>query len=160
MKCLSIVFLLSVTACTSSNDNAAVSNTDSLKTVNVPSPADVVLQHHRQDSIRNVLADTAMKYSNERFREVTVTKTGPNTYRIKGKGRIFEASFGWLIEEDHNELLNGHAMTDAGAPAWGNFNFIVTVKKEKQNAVLHILLFEASPKDGSRQYTLALPLTY
>src|SRR5438045_2428758 len=64
-------------------------------------------------------------YSNQRFKEVTIKKTGEHSFLVKGKGQIFEASFSWVIEDGHEELQQGHAMTDAGAPEWGNFSFTV-----------------------------------
>lgn len=97
-------------------------------------------------------------YSNERFKDVTVEKTGDHTFLIKGKGQIFEASFSWVVEDGHNELLKGFEMTDAGAPEWGNFSFTVEVKKERENSTLLLILFESSPKDGSRQYELPVLL--
>jgi hypothetical protein len=97
-------------------------------------------------------------YSNERFKDVTVEKTGDNTYLIKGKAQIFEANFGWVIEDGHEELQRGHHMTDAGAPEWGSFSFTVTAPKKNPNTTLHLILFESSPKDGSRQYELPLML--
>ena len=98
------------------------------------------------------------KYSNKRFREVTVTKSDTNQFQITGIGQIFEASFGWVIEDGHNELQEGHEMTDAGAPEWGNFNFTVSVDKARENSTLMIILYETSAMDGSRQYELPIPL--
>ena len=69
-------------------------------------------------------------YSNERFREVTVRRAG-NRFTLSGKGQLFEAHFGWVVEDGHNELMNGFEMTDAGAPAWGNFEFSVEVQKQR-----------------------------
>lgn len=97
-------------------------------------------------------------YSNERFKEVTVEKTGDQTFLIKGKGQIFEAAFNWVIEDGHDELKKGFSMTDAGAPAWGNFSFTVNAPKKRANSTLHLILFESSPKDGSRQYELPVLL--
>lgn len=97
-------------------------------------------------------------YSNERFRNVTVEKTGENTFTIRGQGQIFEANFNWVIEDGHEELQKGYTMTDAGAPEWGNFSFTVTAPKKNPNSTLHIILFESSPKDGSRQYELPVLL--
>lgn len=56
------------------------------------------------------------------------------------------------------ELKKGNTITDAGAPEWGNFNFTVDVKKERENSTLMLILFESSPKDGSRQYELPVLL--
>ena len=95
---------------------------------------------------------------NERFKDVTVEKTGENTYTISGKGQIFEANFNWVIEDGHEELQKGYTMTDAGAPEWGNFSFSVTAPKKNPNSTLHIILFESSAKDGSRQYELPILL--
>jgi hypothetical protein len=97
-------------------------------------------------------------YTNERFKDVVVQKTGEHTFLVTGKGQIFEASFSWVIEDGHDELLQGHQMTDAGAPAWGNFSFTLDIQKEQENSTLTLILFESSPKDGSRQYELPIVL--
>ena len=97
-------------------------------------------------------------YANERFREVTVQKVGENEYRIQGQAQVFEAAFGWVVEDGHNELKTGHQMTSAGAPAWGTFDFTVEVQKQEPNSTLMLVLFEASANDGSRQYQLPVKL--
>ena len=97
-------------------------------------------------------------YSNFRFRNVTVEKTGENRFTIKGQGQIFEAGFGWVVEDGHYELLKGFEMTDAGAPEWGNFSFTIEVKKQRPNSTLMLVLYETSANDGSRQYELPLLL--
>ena len=107
------------------------------------------------------VADTIVPpkvYSNNRFKDVTVEKTAANQYLIKGKAQIFEANFSWVIEDGHNEIQKGHQMTDAGAPEWGNFKFSVEAQKERENSTLHLILFEISAKDGSRQYELPILL--
>jgi hypothetical protein len=105
------------------------------------------------------LSNTNLKsYKNDRFRNVTVEKVSENKFRVKGEGQIFEASFNWTVEDGHNELKNGHAMTDVGAPAWGKFDFIVDVAKDRENSTLTLILFETSAKDGSRQYELPIVL--
>ena len=97
-------------------------------------------------------------YSNARFRDVVVNKLGNNKYRITGKAQIFEANFGWVIEDGHEELQKGNTMTDAGAPEWGNFDFVIEAKKKRENSTLHLILFESSAKDGSRVYELPVLL--
>jgi hypothetical protein len=97
-------------------------------------------------------------YANQRFKEVTVEKIGNHKFLIKGKGQIFEASFSWVVEDGHKEIKKGFEMTDAGAPEWGNFSFTIDVAKEHPNSTLHLILFEASAKDGSRQYELPILL--
>ena len=101
---------------------------------------------------------TVKKYSNERFRNVTVDKINGDTFRVKGEGQIFEASFSWIVEDGHNELKEGHEMTDAGAPEWGKFDFTLDVAKNKENSTLTLILFEISANDGSRQHELPILL--
>lgn len=97
-------------------------------------------------------------FSNQRFKDVTVEKIVENKYTISGKAQIFEANFSWVVEDGHNEIKKGHEMTDAGAPAWGNFKFTIEVEKQRPNSILTLVLYEISAKDGSRQYELPIPL--
>ena len=98
--------------------------------------------------------------SNERFKDVMVKRLGQNKYEVNGKAQVFEAAFSWVVEDGHNELKTGHEMTDAGAPAWGNFKFAVDAEKKDEYSTLTLILFEVSAKDGSRQYELAIPLVF
>lgn len=102
--------------------------------------------------------EDAQVYANERFRNVTVRKTAEDTYEVTGQARVFEATLNYVVEDGHNELAEGHATASKGAPEWGDFTFTVTVKKERPNSTLTLILFEESPKDGSRQYQLFIPL--
>ena len=101
---------------------------------------------------------TPKKYSNERFREVTVEKVNGNKFRVRGEGQIFEANFNWVVEDGHNELKKGFEMTDAGAPEWGKFDFTFDVSKNDENTTLTLIIFELSAKDGSRQHELPIAL--
>jgi hypothetical protein len=98
------------------------------------------------------------KYSNERFKDIIVMKIAEDSFNISGKAQVFEAAFSWIIEDGNEEVAKGFQMTNAGAPEWGDFNFGIRSPKGKENSTLHLILFEASPKDGSRQYELAIPL--
>ncbi len=98
------------------------------------------------------------EFANERFRQVTIEKKEEDKYRVQGHAQVFEASINWVVEDGHNELKNGFATTDAGAPKWGKFDFTVEVKKTNEYSTLHIILFEVSAKNGSRQYELPIPL--
>lgn len=98
------------------------------------------------------------EFANERFRQVTIEKKEGNKYRVQGQAQVFEANFSWVVEDGHNELKNGSAMTDAGAPEWGKFDFTIEVEKTNEYSTLHIILFEVSAKDGSRKYELPIPL--
>lgn len=98
------------------------------------------------------------EYSNERFKNVIIEKMSDDQYRVKGKAQIFEASFNWTVEDGHYILKEGIATTDAGAPVWGDFDFIVDVEKKTSNSTLNLILFEKSAKDGSIQFELMMPL--
>lgn len=110
---------------------------------------------HPMDSIDLAPAPS---YSNARFRDVTVEEVGDHKFTIRGKAQVFEAAFAWVVEDGHNELQEGFEMTDAGAPEWGEFNFTIEVQKQRPNSTLTLILFESSPKDGSRQYELPIVL--
>ena len=153
MKIISFFLMILLVSCTS-KVTTEEGQDKTLDTVSV--------DNTRTDEVDTIYTDSIgispKFYANERFREVTVEKTDDNTFRISGEAQIFEANFGWVIEDGHNELQTGHHMTDAGAPEWGNFSFSVTAPKKDPNTTLHIILFESSAKDGSRQYELPIPL--
>jgi hypothetical protein len=150
---LSYAFLLLLVACNNNEPNEINNKKDST-TQRPPMPA--------KDTNYNA-ADTATQiaakvYANQRFKEVTAEQVGENKFKVRGKGQIFEASFGWVIEDGHNELAQGFESTNAGAPEWGIFDFTVEAKKVRPNSTLHLILFETSAKDGSRQYELPVLL--
>ncbi|MEO7263462.1 MAG: Gmad2 immunoglobulin-like domain-containing protein [Ferruginibacter sp.] len=132
----------------SSNENT----TDTIKSL--PQPA-IVLD---SQSLNTDTVSSNKIYANDRFREVTVVKQSPGKFIVKGKARVFEAAFSWVVEDGHNEIRSGHEMADAGGPAWGNFSFTLAVVKARPNSILNLILFEASAKDGSRQSELHIPL--
>ncbi len=96
-------------------------------------------------------------FNNERFRDIRIEKAGENKYRVSGKGQIFEANFSYVVEDGLNELVTGNVMTDAGAPEWGNFEFIIELDNDEPSHKT-LILFESSPEDGSRQHELIIPL--
>lgn len=146
MKTTYLLFLICLAACT-----GRMEHKESEPKGSVMDTITTAEDHQTTDS-------TAGSYSNARFRNVTVEKSGENKYTIRGEGQIFEASFGWVVEDGHNELAKGFATTLAGAPEWGSFEFTVEVKKQRENSTLMLVLFESSAKDGSRQYELPVKL--
>jgi hypothetical protein len=142
--------------CNGGNKQDSKDTTTSYDTL-IPSKRNVAPDTARPKASKSVPSHPQI-YSNERFKEVSVEKTGEHTFVVKGKAQIFEAQFSWVIEDGHQELKQGSAMTDAGAPEWGKFNFTVDAFKKKPNSTLHLILFESSPKDGSRQYELPVVL--
>lgn len=104
------------------------------------------------------VTDTTQVYSNAAFKDVTVEKLDSNRYVIEGKGRIFEASFSWVVEDGHEELQQGYEMTSGGAPEWGTFKFTIEAHKKRENSTLTLILFESSAKDGHRMHELPIVL--
>jgi len=170
MKHLKFFLLILITACNSTDQSLADSKSDTIahadtstikKTDDVKDTATLSkkkIDAGQKPGQKDTAASAEKVYSNKRFKDVVVKKIGEHKYQVKGKGQIFEASFGWVVEDGHQELKKGFEMTDAGAPAWGNFEFIVNVAKERANSTLHLVLFETSAKDGSRQYELPILL--
>lgn len=96
---------------------------------------------------------------NEAFRVVApVSNQKVNgMFIVEGKARVFEASFQYRLEDGHNVLAEGHVMASKGAPEWGDFKFEIHYSgATSPHAVL--VLFEGSPKDGSPQHELSIPL--
>jgi len=153
MKVPALIVLICLSAC-GGGEQKTVNSQDTTKSITT---AKSVTAPTKVDSTIEKIPARKV-FSNTRFREVTVKHLGNNKYNITGKAQIFEANFSWVIEDGHNELQTGHTITDAGAPEWGNFNFTVEAKKKRQNSTLHIILFESSAKDGSRQYELPVLL--
>jgi len=150
MKWICFFLLIGIAACTNDKNSATKDNTDTTPLVTVEELEK--LEHHDQDTTPIEL------YSNETFKDVRVVNTGADTYTITGTARVFEAAFSWVVEDGHQEILEGHNMTDAGAPEWGKFNFTITASKKDADSILYLVLFEASAKDGSRQHELPIPL--
>lgn len=130
---------------------------------NKPADATDTIEHQtKTDETSQPAADSSMKgsqvYANQRFRNVTIQKQPGNSYLVSGEGRIFEASFNWIIEDGHRELDSGYTTTDMGAPEWGKFSFTIKAPEHSPNSTLHLVLFEISAKDGSRTHELPIPL--
>lgn len=147
MKIFYILIALLLAAC---SENAPANETPTDKEPVTVKPEDSVVVDEPVAQLKT--------YSNKRFKDVTVEKTGEHTFLITGKGQIFEANFGWVVEDGHYELKKGFEMTDAGAPEWGNFSFTIDVSKKQENSTLHLILFETSAMDGSRQHELPIIL--
>ena len=152
MKNLYLPFILSLVlyACTGSDNENSHQNDDTPYTV--PDKTDTIAPSPADDD------SNKKTYSNERFKEVTVDKIDENTYEVSGKAQVFEGTLSYVVEDGHYELAKGFTTTDAGAPAFGDFNFTVDVEKREKNSTLMLILFESSPKDGSRTHELVIPL--
>jgi hypothetical protein len=152
MKHLLIFLGLFAASCNTTTEPSDNKDTSAPKTATTnPPPASGIDDHEHG-------RDTIDLYRNARFQNVRVKKIGDSTYSVSGKAQMFEATYMWIVEDGHEELLKGYGTTDAGAPEFGNFSFTFNVKKRRPNSKLHLVLFESSPKDGSRQHELPVPL--
>jgi len=147
MRWTILLSLIILTACKNNGQKTTTVNPDTLKTI-----------HETTQVTKEPKPDTLLPkiYSNKRFKDVTVERTGKDRFLIRGEGQIFEANFNWIVEDGHEELKRGFQMTDAGAPEWGKFEFEINAPKKRENSTLTLILFESSPKDGSRQYELPI----
>ena len=149
MRWTILLSLIILTACKNNEQKTATVKPDTLKTM--PETTQVTKESKPDTLLPKI-------YSNKRFKDVTVERTGKDKFLIRGEGQIFEANFNWIVEDGHEELKKGFQMTDAGAPEWGKFEFVINVTKKRENSTLTLILFESSPKDGSRQHELPITL--
>src|SRR6186713_2443357 len=149
MRCIILLSIIILIACNNNEQKRTTTKTDTLETI--PETTQVT---------KEVKPDTLLPktFSNQRFKDVTVERIGKDQFLIRGQGQIFEANFSWIIEDGHEEIKQGFQMTDAGAPEWGKFEFKINAPKKRENSTLTLILFESSPKDGSRQYELPITL--
>ncbi len=151
MKFTILFSLILFVACDANEEKTTITKKDTIAT-STPTPVT-----EKEEKQKDTLS-ASKTYSNKRFKDVIVTRIGKDSFLIRGKGQIFEASFNWIVEDGHEELYKGFQMTDAGAPEWGKFEFSIHAKKKRANSTLTLILFESSAKDGSRQYELPIVL--
>src|SRR4030095_12312371 len=144
-----LLSLIILVACNNNEEKRKTTKADTVK--NIPETTQVT-----NEAKPEALLPKA--YSNKRFKNVTVERIGKDKFLVRGQGQIFEANFSWIVEDGHEELKKGFQMTDAGAPQWGKFDFTINVQKKRDNSTLTLVLFESSPKDGSRQHELPITL--
>jgi len=152
MRLTYFITLIILISCNVKEETSTFSNNDSSKTITesiAVSEEELILK----DSLPSYKA-----YANKRFKEVFAEPLGNDSFLVKGKAQIFEANFSWVLEDGHYEILKGNQMTDAGAPEWGKFEFIIYAQKRRKNSTLTLILFESSAMDGSRQHELPITL--
>ena len=129
-------------------DSIRVQNSDAEKNLPLQDSQDIVTKAHMPSRV----------YNNDRFRNVKVKQVKNGKYIVSGEAQVFEATFSWLLKDGDKEVLNGHTMTNAGAPAWGSFSFTIDATKNKPDSTLDLVIYEASAKDGSMQHELHVRL--
>lgn len=80
-------------------------------------------------------------------------------FKVIGKARVFEGNVNIrLVDSNGNILSETVVQATASAPSWGDFEAIISYKalKEPQNGILQV--FSLSPKDGSVQNLVSVPL--
>ncbi|HHY79056.1 MAG TPA: sporulation protein [Thermoanaerobacter sp.] len=80
-------------------------------------------------------------------------------FKVIGKARIFEGNVNIrLVDSNGNVLNETFVQASNAAPSWGDFEAIISYKplKEPQNGILQV--FSLSPKDGSVQNLVSIPL--
>jgi len=80
--------------------------------------------------------------------------------RVTGSARVFEANVSWRLSDSTGKAVaNGHFNASLGSSAlWGTFDTRIPLQANVRGN-LTLELFESSPKDGSEQGLVAIPLT-
>ena len=87
------------------------------------------------------------------------TTIDSRTFTLSGAARTFEANVVWRLKDSTQKVVaNGHTAASLGTSAlWGTFSTPVTLPTGVSgNMTLEV--YEVSPKDGSEQGVVAIPL--
>lgn len=79
--------------------------------------------------------------------------------KLRGKARVFEANFRVTMEDGHNVLAEKVMMSDAGAPAWGNFDVSLPFEKPTSPAGSIIFSYE-NMENGKMVEELVVPVKF
>lgn len=98
------------------------------------------------------VSESVAVYSPKRFETVT------STFTVSGLARTFEANVQWRLKSGTRVIAQGHTTASVGTSAlWGGYSFQVRVPSGSgENVTLEV--FWGSPKDGSDQGLVAIPL--
>lgn len=80
--------------------------------------------------------------------------------RVRGRARVFEASFMVRVEDAAGVLLEQPAMASEGGPAWGEFDVRLTLPRPPEGEEGRVILFEPSAKDGTPQHVVSIPVRF
>ena len=80
--------------------------------------------------------------------------------RVSGAARVFEANVVWrMLDSAGKDVAMGHFNASLGTSiVWGSFDTTITIPASVSGNVT-LEVFEASPKDGSAQGVVQIPLT-
>lgn len=81
-------------------------------------------------------------------------------FTLSGASRTFEANVVWRLKDSTGRIVaSGHTTASLGtSPVWGTFSTEITLPPSVTGNVT-LEVFEASPKDGSDQGLVAIPLS-
>jgi len=81
-------------------------------------------------------------------------------FELSGGARVFEANVVWRVKDNSQRVIaQGHTTASLGTSAvWGSFDTEVAIPAATRGS-LTIEVYEASPKDGSAQGLVAIPVT-
>lgn len=83
------------------------------------------------------------------------------TLTLSGAARVFEANVSWRLKDGSGKTAaNGHFLASLGSSAlWGTFDAPITIPTALLGTgPVTLELYEASPKDGTEQGIVAIPL--
>jgi immunoglobulin-like protein involved in spore germination len=84
---------------------------------------------------------------------------GPS-FAFSGSARVFEANVVWRVKDSAQKILaSGHTTASLGSSAlWGTFQTTIALPPSVTVGRLTLEVYEVSPKDGSEQGLVAIPL--
>ncbi|MFD2909691.1 Gmad2 immunoglobulin-like domain-containing protein [Flavobacterium ardleyense] len=146
LKAIFLLVLCTLFACNNKKGDTKIDdNLPPLDTIQVEKPTDADVSSDKE-------------FSNERFRKVVAEKLTDNKFRVQGEAQVFEATINWSVEDGHNVYDEGFTTASIGAPEWGKFDFTFEIKDANEIAVLNLILYEISAKDGNQTNVLLVPL--
>jgi len=80
--------------------------------------------------------------------------------RVRGRARVFEATFMVRVEDAAGTLLEQHVMTLQGAPAWGAFDQRLPFPRAPRGEEGGVVIYEASAKDGTPIHVVSIPVRF
>ncbi|PTX63322.1 immunoglobulin-like protein involved in spore germination [Melghirimyces profundicolus] len=157
------VFILgwSLMGCGASSEAPENQTEDSVEENNAGKKKETRGQPNEGQKTKNTKKDEGRKIpdQNKAFRNLTVIgKAG--RYTVKGEARVFEGNYRYAVSDGHDYLAEGSAQAEGGGPDWAPFTLKLEIPADRlpKNGTLTLELYEISPKDGSRENELVIPL--
>lgn len=83
-----------------------------------------------------------------------------NPVQVAGVGTGFEGTFAARIRDANGNVLVQRTITAGGMGIWGNFQVTLSFSGIPPTAQGTLEVFDVSPKDGSDQNTITVPITF